>query len=158
MTDRATLKLRRKPKEYLEPEITWTHTPRIGPGNYRGFSRSAKIYRDGTFQRWVCAVQFDVLESDLVTVKARLTWFLNMGDAEKPHAGRRGLYWCAWVIANGEQPQRRDRLSPRVFVGRHALVVVGDTTKDFKQSRVQPDSAYSVVRKVVRWETGGRKR
>ena len=158
MSDRANLISRRKRKEYSEPDITWTHTPRIEPGTYPAFSRSARLYKDGTFQRWVCSVQFDVLEADLATVKARLTWFLNMGEAEKPHAGRRGLYWCAWVVANGTQPKRSDRLSPRVFVSRYALVLVGDTTKDFKQVKVREDSAYSVVRNVLRWETGRRNR
>jgi hypothetical protein len=149
MSDSRNLKLRGT----SEPEITWTHVPRVEPGIYPAMSRSAKVYRDGTFQRWVCAVQFDVLEGDLVGVQARLTWFLNMGAGEKPHAGRRGHFWCAWVIANGATPQRRDRLSPRVFLGRQAQVLVGDTTKDFKQVRIESNNAYSVVRNVTRWES-----
>jgi hypothetical protein len=140
-----------------EPEITWNHTPRIDPGQYRAFARSAKVYRDPQFKRWVCAVHFDVLSEDLVTVRARLTWFLNLGNAESPHAGRRGIYRGAWIIANGRQPKRSDRLSPRVFTNRYAVVLVGDTTKDFKQSSVGEDAAYSVVRNVLRWDNGGRK-
>ncbi len=141
-----------------EPEIGWTYTPRMTPGDYPAYSRATKIYLDPLFKRWVCSVQFDVLTPDLGSVLGRLTWFLNMGDAEKPHAGRRSFYWGAWVIANGSGPKRSDRLSPRVFVNRHAVVLVGDTAKDFKQSSVGEDLAYSVIRNVLRWETGERKK
>jgi hypothetical protein len=154
MTDRSKLKLLRTAKPHTEPDITWTHTPRIEPGEYPAFSRSAKVYRDGQFKRWVCAVQFDVLAHDLVEVLARLTWFLNLGNGDAPHATRRKNYWQAWTQANGGPPKRKDRLSPRVFVRRHAHVTVGDTTKDFKQAAVTEDGAYSVIRKVGRWETG----
>lgn len=146
----------RRKAPHTEPEITWNHAPRIDPGEYRAFSRSAKVYRDPQFKRWVCAVHFDVLSENLLRVRARLTWFLNMGEDEKPYAGRRGLYWRAWVIANGGQPTRSDRLSPRVFTNRYAVVWVGDTTKDFKQSAITTDAAYSVIRNVLRWENGRR--
>jgi hypothetical protein len=138
-----------------EPDITWTHTPRIPPGEYSAYARSTKVYRDKQFKRWVCAVQFDVLTDSLTEVLARLTWFLNMGDREGPHAGRRGHYWLAWSLANGGPPTRKDRLSPRVFRGRNARVIVSNTTKDFRQSAVGEERAYSVIRRVVRWETGG---
>ena len=135
-----------------EPEIDWTHIPRIEPGEYPAYSRSAKIDWDGFYKRWYCAVQFDVLTDDLTEVRAELTWFLNMGQREKPHAGRRGNYWEAWTTAKGGPPPRKDRLSPRIFTRRYARVSVGDTTQNFKQS---PIAAYSVVRQVVRWESGG---
>jgi len=99
-------------------------------------------------------VQFDVLMNDLSAVRARLTWFLNMGGRERPHAGRRGNYWQAWLRANDGPPGRKDRLSPRVFQARYARVAVADTTKDFKQAMVTHGTAYSVIREVLRWETG----
>jgi hypothetical protein len=148
-------KLKRRRKGEQEPEITWTHIPRIEPGVYPAYARSARIVRDGFYKRWYCAVQFDVLSDGLVEVLAELTLFLNMGDADKPHAGRRGNYWQAWIAANGGPPQRKDRLSPRVFTRRHARVSVGDTTKNFKQAPIAESNVYSVVRHVVRWETGG---
>ena len=83
--------------------------------------------------------------------------FLNMGDAAAPHAGRRGNYFQAWTTANGGPPPRRDRLSPRVFTRRYARVSVGDTAKNFKQTPIAENHAYSVVRHVVRWESGGAK-
>src|ERR1039458_7306860 len=96
-------------KRRVEPEITWSFTPRLQPGEYSAYCRSAKIYRDSQFKRWVCAVQFDVLDkSD--EVLARLTWYLNLGSGDRPHATRRKNYWQAWILANGGQPQRKDRL------------------------------------------------
>jgi len=53
-----------------------------------------------------------------------------------------------WVRANGRPPSRGDRLSPRVFTRRMARVEVGDT--DPEKSPVP----YSVVRRIVSWETG----
>jgi len=137
-----------------EPEVSWTYTPRIQPGEYPAYSRSAVSYFDRQFKRWVCAVQFDVLSESLEEVLARLTWYLNLGSREKPHAGRRGNYWAAWVEANGGPPRRKDRLSCRVFEGRFAAVSVADTTKSHREGTIKGHERYSVIRSVVRWETG----
>ena len=138
-----------------EPEIAWHYCDRMQPGEYPAFSRSAKVYRDRQFKRWICAVQFDILDTSLTKALARLTWYLNLGSGEKARAGRRGRYWSAWVEANNGQPKRTDRLSPSVFVRRHAIVSVEDTTKDHRQIAIKAEERYSVVRDVVRWETGG---
>jgi len=140
-------------KRRVEPEITWQHVPRLEPGEYKAYCRTAKIYRDREYKRWICAVQFDVLNDNL-QVQARLTWYLNLGSGDKPHATRRKKYWDAWVLANGGAPRRKDRLTPKVFVRRMAVVLVGDTTKNSKQEAVKGDFAYSVIKEVVRWETG----
>jgi hypothetical protein len=96
----------------VEPEIEWKYQPRITPGEYPGYTRSASVYRDGHFSRWVCAVQIDVFGPELVTLLARLTWFLNLGEGEKPKAKLRMNYWLEWMRANGTPPTRKDRLSP----------------------------------------------
>lgn len=137
-----------------EPEISWRYCDRIEPGQYRAWSRSAKVYRDSCFKRWVCAVQFDVLDDSCTCVLARLSWFLNLGSKDQSCAGRRTKYWRGWVLANGGPPKRGDRLSHNVFVGRHALVLVDDTRKDFEGVQ-NPEDSYSVIRKVLEWETGG---
>lgn len=137
------------------PEIDWHYCERIEPGDYPAYSRSAKIYRDRQFKRWLCAVQFDILDDSFAKVLARLTWYLNLGQGEKPRAGRRGNYWAAWVKANGGQPKRADRLSPRPFERRYAGVSVGDTTKNHRQMTITVGEGYSVVRDVLRWDTGG---
>lgn len=137
-----------------EPEISWRYCQRIEPGKYCAYSRSVKVYRDGQFKRWICAIQFDILDGSLTTVLARLTWYLNLGSRDEPRAGRRGAYWGAWVRANNGQPKRTDRLSPRIFVKRYSTVLVGDTTKDHRQITVTGQDSYSVVRDVLCWETG----
>jgi hypothetical protein len=116
------------------------------------------VYRDKGFRRWVCAVQFDILDGSLINVLARLTWYLNLGSGKNPRAGRRSNFWSAWVQANGGPPRRRDRLTPRVFEARHATVLVTDTTKTHNSGEVSAVESYSVVRAVVEWHTGGRPR
>jgi hypothetical protein len=137
-----------------KPEIEWSFRERLGPGEYHAISRHASFYRDRQFQRWVCAVQFDVLDAAGIEVIGRCTWYMNLGSKEKPRCGRRSIYWQAWVKANGGQPKRSDRVSPSVFEGRAAIVRVEDTTKTFRQEVVDSESAYSVVREVIAWETG----
>ena len=146
----------KRPKHHpREPEIAWAFVPRIAPGDHPAISRGASVYRDRQFKRWVCAVQFDILSSSLMEVTARLTWFLNLGPREKPKAGRRTNYWAAWVKANGGPPKRRDRLSARVFEGRHAIVLVEDTRKTHGRAFIGAEESYSVVREVIEWRTGG---
>jgi hypothetical protein len=132
-----------------EPEIAWREYPRIAPGQYPAYAAFAKTYQDRAYRRWVCLVLFDVLADDLLRVIARVPLWLNLGSGEKPRAGRRGNYLREWVKANRGPPVRGDRLSPKVFVGRIARVEVGDT--DAERSPIP----YSVVRRIVRWETGG---
>lgn len=137
-----------------QPEIGWTPADRIEPGEYPAYSRSAKVYRDPQFNRWVCAIQFDVMDAALLKMLARLTWFLNLGSEHQPHAGRRSLYWSAWCAANGgKPPARRDRLSPDVFVKRQAIVRVADTAQDHLQRPVSEGNCYSVIRAIVSWNT-----
>ena len=127
-------------------EIEWTAYPRIPPGEYPAYCQFARTYRDPAFNRWTCLLQWSVLKPDSVGVIARLPMWLALGSGEKPRASRRGSYAKEWVNAHGGPPMRGDRLSPRVFTRRLAQVLVGDTTKG--------PMPYSVVTKIVRWETG----
>jgi hypothetical protein len=171
--DRDSVKIRRMPdqgrvnelyrhpsvvaaKRRADPEVDFRYAPRFEPGIHCAYCRSARIYRDRVYQRWVAAVQFDVLAENSDEVRGRVTWFLNLGNRDKPHASRRSRYWEAWVKANGGPPQRPDRLSPRVFSSRMALVELGDTTKNHKQKPVSGEESYSVVRDVKEWQTGHR--
>jgi hypothetical protein len=157
MTDAAQSKSRTSRLAVVrgDPEISWSHTERIEPGLYPAYSRSAKVYRDRQFKRWVCAAQFDVLDGSRMNVLARLTWYLNLGSKAKPRAGRRTNYWAAWVKANGGPPKRHDRISPAVFIRRQALVKVEDTGKNHRQAAISANESYSVIRDVVEWQTGG---
>jgi len=127
------------------PAIQWRDYDRIAPGVYPAYCRWAKHYRDPGFKRWTCLLLFDVLSGDLVRVVARVPFWMNLGAGDKPHAGRRKKYFKEWVRANGEPPARQDRLSPKVFTARTARVEIGDT---------KGDAPYSVVRKIISWETG----
>jgi hypothetical protein len=141
----------------LNPEIRWHVCDRIEPGNYPGYCRSTQIYRDGPYKRWICALQFDIFDESLMNEIARLTCFLNLGSGEKPRAtSRRSKYWQAWVAANGKAaPTRKDRMSPAIFERRHAVVRVEDVKKNFRSFALGAEETYSVVREVIRWETGG---
>jgi hypothetical protein len=129
----------------VDPAVSWADYDRIVPGVYPAYCRWAGCYRDPGFKRWTCLLLFDVLSDDLTRVLARVPLWLNLGNGEKPDAGRRRKFFKEWVRANGDPPARRDRLSPRVFTGRMARIEIGDT---------KGDSPYSVVRKIVCWETG----
>jgi hypothetical protein len=131
-----------------EPEIEWRNYPRIPPGEYLAYCEWGKHYKDPGFRSWKCLLRWIVLRDDRVTEIATLPQWFALGDGEKPHASRRGNYLKEWVRANGGPPVRGDRLSPRVFTRRMARVEVGDT--DPEKSPVP----YSVVRKIVAWETG----
>jgi hypothetical protein len=144
--------VRAKPKQlgsmlvpHTELEIQWRDYDRITPGVYPAYCRWAKHYRDPGFKRWTCLLRFDVLSDDLMLVLACVPFWMNLGARDKPDAGRRKKYFQEWVRANGEPPMRSDRLSPRVFTGRMARIEIGDT---------KGDAPYSVVRRIVCWETG----
>ena len=134
--------------ENLEPAIEWREYPRIEPGEYSAYCKWARRYRDPAFRRWTCLLRWDVLKDDLLTVIATIPCWLPLGTREKPWASLRGKYLKEWVRANGGAPRRGDQLSPRVFVRRMARVEVGDTDPD------KSPVPYSVVRKILSWETG----
>ena len=139
----SKLRIVPKPKNH-EPEVDWRHYDRVEPGNYRGYCRFAKIYRDPAFGRWTCLVLFDLLNDSLSEVIATVPLFLNLGDKEKPYAGRRSKFFQAWVQALGRHPARSDRPSAKIFLNRHAVVLVGDSL----------DGSVSKVRAVGQWDTG----
>ena len=131
-----------------DPEIEWREYPLIQSREYLAYCKSAQRYRDPQFKRWTCLLRWDVFADDLSTVIATVPQWLPLGHGENPKASRRGVYLKEWVRANGGPPKRGDRLSPRVFTRRMARVEVGDT--DPAKSPVP----YSVVRRIVSWETG----
>ena len=137
-------------KRRTEPEIEWREYPRITPGEYYAYCNWGKHYKDPGFRSWKCLLRWLVLKDDRLTEIATVPQWFALGDGETPHGSRRGNYLKEWVRANGGPPVRGDRLSPRVFTRRVARVAVGDT--DPEKSPVP----YSVVRRIVSWETGAR--
>jgi hypothetical protein len=128
-----------------QPDVMWNQYPRLEPGDYPAFCKKASWYQDPGYKRWTCLLLFDVLAANLNDSLGIVPLWFNGGDGDTPHASRRGLYLPEWLRANGAAPARNDRLSPKVFSRRMAQVRVGDT------KGVIP---YSVVRKVLSWNTG----
>lgn len=147
MTARVTSSVPFAVRRYEPDEaIQWNEYPRIPKGEYFANCYFGKKYRDPGFHRWTCILRWDVLSEDLQrTIAKCVPLWLPLGSGETPRASRRGKYLREWVRANGGPPGKGDRLSPRVFIRRVARVEIGDTDSPVP---------YSVVRKIIRWETG----
>jgi hypothetical protein len=139
--------LRPKLVRTMELEITWDDYPCIQPGEYLAICRTAKLYRDPGFKRWVCLLLWDVVrELSLDPIARRVPMWLNLGEGPKPHAGRRSRYLQEWIRANdGRPPNRGDRVSPRIFSRRLARVQIEDANSQIP---------YSKVGQILSWETG----
>lgn len=118
--------------------------PRYKPGDYEVICEEAKIYRDPQFRRLVCRLRCALV----VDPEKKICCFLNLGNLEKPTAGRRSNYRRAWVIANGEQPKRRQILSKRTFVGKIFLVSIGDVANDMDGRELADFEKYSVIQEI----------
>jgi hypothetical protein len=140
------------------PDISFRSYDRIEPGEYPGYCKSAAIYLDTHWRRWVCATQWDIVDDGSVNVIAHITKFFNLGPGKNPRAtSRRSNYWRAWIDANsGQQPVRGQKMSPAIFVRRFARVEVADVEKDFNGMALSDDEVYSTIRKIICWETGDR--
>lgn len=136
-----------------EPDITHDAYVRITPGEYRAYCRAARIYRDPGFKKWVCLLRWEVFDSAGSRIMARIPQWLYIG--RKPHATRRAQFWREWCRAHGGAPSREDRMTARAFARRLARVLVDDSgPPPDKGGHVSPYSAYSVVRRILEWETG----
>lgn len=131
-------------KQQQEPRIEFADYPRIAPGIYPGQCKRARTYRDPQFKRWIFLLNFDVYDASFNCI-ADVPMYLSLGNGEKPYAGRRSRYFPIWCRANGGLPIRRDRMAPRVFVGRMAQIEIRDTKGEFP---------YSVVNEIVQYDTG----
>lgn len=145
------------PKQQLEePEISSRSYDHIQPGEYTGYCRSVKTYFDSHWRRWVCQSQWDIVDDSRMNTLAQITKFFNLGEAKTPKAtSRRANYWRAWVDANaGRPPMRGQKMNPNIFLRRFARVTVADVEKDFNGNALSDAEVYSVISKIVTWETG----
>ena len=131
-------------KETTEPAVSWNEYALIAPGQYPAYCRKATWYEYRPYKRWTCLLLFDILADNLVDSLGTIPLWFNGGSKAKPSTSLLSRYLAAWVIANGGPPVRHDRLSPKVFTGRAAIVVV-DTLKSVV--------VCSVVRRILSWET-----
>jgi len=119
--------------------------PRYEPGTYEAECARAEIYRDRQFGSWKCALVFSILPDG-----AQVFCFLHLGSKKDPIVGARSEYRRAWIIANGEQPRKRQTLSKRVFIGKIFEVRIADVQKRY-DGREHPMAAiYSVVKEIIR--------
>jgi hypothetical protein len=131
--------------------VEWAEYARIPPGVYSAYSAVSKHYFDKAYRRWVCFIRWDVLSNDGMRVLARVPLWWTLGGEKRPRAKRRSKYFGEWIKANGGPPTRGDRLAPSVR-NRMARVEIGDTDP------LKSPAPYSVVRKILQWETGARRR
>lgn len=75
--------------------------------------------------------------------------------------GRGSNYWRTWVLANGDQPRRHDRMSPRVLVGKMFRVRIarvefrfdGKTDRDPSSwKKHSPAAQYSTISEWIECE------
>jgi hypothetical protein len=89
------------------------------------------------------------LDCQLVCEQAQVCGFLNLGNGDKPHAGRGSRYWRVWVMANGAQPRKRQVLSRSVFVGKFFRVRIGWVEKRHDQTQPSEAERYSTIQEWI---------
>jgi len=99
-----------------------------------------------TFRRWSLLVEFELL-----CESKRVCAFYNFGENRtKPKITRRGNYFKAWTLANGELPRKGQRPSPDVFLeGQIFTVEVRDSRRNEKQADKAEAEVYSKVTEIV---------
>jgi len=128
-----------------EPVCEQAPYPRYEPGTYEAECVATDIYRDRQFGSWKCILRFLILADG-----SPIFCFFHLGSKKNPTAGARSEYRRAWIIANGEQPRKRQTLSRRVFIGKIFEVRIADVQKRH-DGREHPKAAiYSVVKEIVR--------
>ncbi|WP_447983229.1 hypothetical protein [Nitrospira sp. Nam74] len=63
-------------------------------------------------------------------------------------------FWCAYVLAHGDRPNRADRISTAVFRGKVFRARIRTVKKTAKQSDRTPAQQYSVIDEVLERLTG----
>lgn len=128
-----------------EPVCDQAPYPRYEPGVYEAECVDANIFYDRQFHSWKCALRFSLLADG-----APVFCFLHLGSKQKPTVGARSEYRRAWIIANGEQPRKRQTMSKRVFLNKIFEVRIADVQKRF-DGREHPKAAiYSKVKDILR--------
>jgi hypothetical protein len=98
------------------------------------------------FARWSLLVEFELLCDG-----SRVCAFYNMGtDPKGPIVARRGKYFAAWTLANGEMPRKGERMTPDIFLeGQVYTVEVKDSRRNAKEQEKAEAEVYSKVTEIV---------
>ena len=126
-----------------EPVCEDTPYPRYRPGIYQARCTAVNIYRDPRFRRHVARLKFRLVPEGGIVFA-----FLNLGSGEKPKVARGSEYRRAWIIANGEQPRKRQTVSKRVFINKIFRVEIGDVTKRHDGREHHNAEIYSTVKEI----------
>lgn len=102
------------------------------------------------FARWSLLVEFELLDDG-----ALVCAFFNFGNnQEAPEIMRRGNYFKAWTLANGELPRKGQPMSPEVFLdGQIYTVEVKDSRNDAAETEKVDAEVYSKVPAILKVET-----
>ena len=98
--------------------------PALCAGNLPRSLFDACIYPDPRFHAWKCRLGCHFLDEE-----GEVYGFLHMGTGKNPTVGRGSNFRRVWIMANGEQPRKRQVLSRRVFIDRIFRVRIGDVLK-----------------------------
>ena len=128
----------------LEPVCEDAPHPRYQPGIYEARCIAAVVYRDPRFRRYIARLKLQLVPDGRIVCA-----FRNLGSGEKPVVKRGSEYRRDWIIANGEQPRKRQTLSPRVFINKIFRVRIDDVKKRH-DGREHPDAeVYSTVKEII---------
>lgn len=134
--------------------------PRYPEGEYDVICFKAVTYPDPRYRgrgkkdgqvrpTWKCR-----LDCYIVSSQEPISGFFNMGNESQAAVARGSEYRRVWIMANGKAPEKRQRMSKRVFVGKAYRVRVGDVRKTHDQ-RPHPDGAiYSTIKEFIACLTG----
>jgi len=141
-----------------DQDIDFDVYDRIDPGEYLAYCREATLKRNPRYGQWTVFLLWDVFSPNGMTKIATVRRWIYIGTrGDKPHVGRGTDFWNWWVQANdGHPPTRADRMTPRIFTKRMARVEVTDSgpPKARKGEAPKPHNPYSIVKRVLSWETG----
>ena len=130
--------------ETADPVSEHDPYPRHEPGVYEVRCYHTAQYRSKAFRRWVCR-----LDCQLIWEPGEVCGFFNLGSGDKPHAGRKSLYWRVWVMASGAQPRKRQVLTRAVFVDKIFRVRIGDVTERYDQTEASEAERYSTIEEFI---------
>jgi hypothetical protein len=117
-------------------------------GIYEARCMRARVYLHPRLRAWKCELKYMLIPSGEIVFG-----FFNLGVGEKPMPTRGSNYRRAWIIASGEQPKKRQRLSHRMFVGKVFEVRIDVTTRTWDQREHVAAERYSTVKEILsrRW-------
>lgn len=118
--------------------------PHYEPGKYTARCVGTATYRDPRFRAWKCRLDFAILpDGDAISR------FYHLGTGSQAEVRRGSEYRREWIIANGEQPRKRQTMSLKTFEDKVFQVRVGDNTKRYDGREHPRQEVYSTVKEIL---------